>query len=330
MSRVSFERSLAAIMALVSVFAHGSVAPAAPLLVSIVLNTTPKSLQNIGADAMRDALGDQSHGHISIDERIGGFVGSDNLILGATQSGAVNVTVLSGSVVGSVVPEIGVFDIPFLFRDATHAKAVTSGPVFATIAAKFPEKGLVLLALGEQGFRNVTNSKHPIKTPADLAGLKIRLVPNEIYQMTFKALGAEPVPMEFPLVYGAMKDGRIDGHENPLSTIASNRFWEVQKYVSLTGHFFAPIAFVANRDFFQGLDAADKAALIAAARAGAEATWAAAAAADAKGLEDLRKGGMEITDNLYRQAFVDAVKPLEPEFEKRFGKDLIAEIRSTH
>jgi tripartite ATP-independent transporter DctP family solute receptor len=320
---------LPGILGLAILISLGRGALAAPVLVSLVVNTTPSSQQNIGADAFRAALVQQSRGRITVDERSGGFIGGDNLVLGATQSGAVNVTVITGSAVVPIVPEIGVFDIPFLFRDAAHAKSVTQGPVFATIAAKFPERGLVLLALGEQGFRNVTNSKHPIRKSADLDGLKIRLLPNEIYTMTFKALGAEPVPMDFPQVYGALKDGRIDGEENASSTIASNRFYEVQKYVSLTGHFFAPIAFVANRDFFEGLNAADKAAVIAAAQAGAEATWTAAEAADAKGLDEMNRGGMEITQDVDRQSFIDAVKPLEPEFEKRYGASLLAAIRST-
>jgi len=305
-------------------------AGASPRLVSLVYNSNVNSPQQIGADAFRSALLAQMAGRVAVDERGSGALGSENAILAGIQVGAVNVTVISASVVASVVPDLGVFDIPFLFRDAAHAKAVAEGPVGAAIATKFPDKGLILLAIGKQGFRNITNSKRPIRTPADLAGLKIRLIPNEVYQMTFKALGAEVVPMEFPLVYSALKDGRIDGQENPISSIAGSRFQEVQKYLSLTSHFFASIVFVANRDFFQGLDPADQAALIAAAKVGAEATWQAGAETDAKSLGELRKGGMEIIETVDRQPFVDAVKPLEPEFEKRFGKETLAAIRSTH
>jgi tripartite ATP-independent transporter DctP family solute receptor len=222
---------------------------------------------------------------------------------------------------------MSVFDIPFLFRDVAHAKAVMQGPVGAQIATKFADKGLVLLAFGKQGFRNLTNSKHPVRTPDDIKGLKIRVIPNETYKMAFQALGAEVIPMDFPLVYAALKDGRLDGQENPVPTIASSRFEEVQKYLSLTGHFFAPIAFVANRAMFEQLDPADQEALRAAAKAGAEATWE--AQLDPPKLQELRAGGMEIIEKVDRQPFVDAVKRLDPEFEKRFGKELIAAIRST-
>src|SRR5882672_12505373 len=103
--------------------------------------------------------------HLVVDTRAGNSVGSENAILAAPQSGAVDVSVLTASVVSSSVPQLGVFDIPFLFRDAAHAKAVAQGPVGAAIAAKFADKGLTLLALGKQGFRHITNSKRPIRTP---------------------------------------------------------------------------------------------------------------------------------------------------------------------
>jgi tripartite ATP-independent transporter DctP family solute receptor len=300
---------------------------ASPRLISLCFNSQLQSPQQFGSDVFRDKLLALAGNHFVVDQRGSGALGSENAVLAATRTGAVDLTVISGGVVSSVVPELGVFDIPFLFRDAAHAKAVAQGPVGAAIAAKFADKGLTLLALGKQGFRNITNSKHPIRTPDDLKGLKIRVIPNPVYLMTFKALGAEAVPMEFPLVYAALKDGRLDGQENPVPTIASSRFYEVQKYITLTGHFFAPVAFIANRAMFEQLDPSDQAALIAAAKAGAEATWQ--AQLDAPELEQLHGGGMDIIEKVDRQPFVDAVKPLEGEFEKRFGKDLLAAIRST-
>ena len=135
--------------------------------------------------------------------------------------------------------------------------------------------------------------------------------------------------MEFTLVYPALKDGRIDGEENPVTTIVNSHFDDVQKYASLTGHFFGATAFVANRETFEALKPAEQAAIRAAAKEGAEATWKAGAEDEAKKLEQLRKNGMEILDNVDRQPFIDALKPLEPEFEKRFGKDVLAQIRAT-
>jgi tripartite ATP-independent transporter DctP family solute receptor len=296
-------------------------------MISLVFNSQVGSPQQFAADEFRTKLLALSGKRIIVDQRGSGAFGSENAILAAAQSGAVDLAVISGGVVSSVVPALGVFDIPFMFRDAAHAKAVAQGPVGAALGAKFADKGLTLLALGKQGFRNITNSKRPIRTPDDIKGLKIRVISNEIYPMTFKALGAEVIPMDFPLVYAALKDGRLDGQENPVPTIANSRFYEVQKYLTLSGHFFAPIGFVANRAMFEALDPADQAALITAAKAAAEGTWQ--AQLDAPKLEQLRNGGMEIVEKIDRQPFLDALKPLEPEFEKRFGKDVLAAIRST-
>ncbi|MCL8483153.1 TRAP transporter substrate-binding protein [Bradyrhizobium denitrificans] len=300
---------------------------AAPRMLSVAYNAQPQSPQQMAADEVRAKLIGAAGRSFVVDERGGGALGSETAILAATRSGAVDVSVLSGPVLGPVVPEMGMFDIPFLFRDAAHAKAVAEGPVGAGVAAKFADKGLVLLAVGLHGFRNITNSKRPIITPDDVKGLKIRVLPNAVYQMTFKALGADVVPMDFPLVYAALKDGRLDGQENPIATIASSRFDEVQKHLTLTGHFFSPVAIVANRAMFEQLDPSERSALIAAAKGAAEVTWT--SKINMEKLDLLRQKGMQVVETFDRRAFVEAMKPLEPEFEKRFGKEALAAIRST-
>lgn len=303
---------------------------ASPRLISLGFNSSLNNPQQIGADAFKQELDKYFKGRVSIDERGTNTFGSENALVAGLQAGALDVTIVTGPVIGPVVPEFSVFDVPFLFRDSAHVKAVVEGPIGQAIAAKFPDKGLVLLAIGEQGFRNVTNSKHPIMTPADLKGLKIRVLPNDVYKMTFQTLGADVVPMEFPLVYAALKDGRIDGQENPYSSILSAGFQAVQKYMTLTRHFFAPIAFVMNRETFESFSPADRQAIIEAAKVAAEAQRVFTAKLAGQQLEALKQGGMQVVEVVDRQPFIDAVKPLEPEFEKRFGKDLLASIRSTH
>lgn len=296
-------------------------------MVTVAFVSQLQNPQQVGADAMRERLLATSSNRFVVDERVGNALGGESFVVSATRAGSVDIGVTSGGVVSAVVPEMSVFDIPFLFRDAAHAKAVMTGPVADQIAAKFAAKGLVLLAFGKQGFRNITNSRRPIRSPEDLKGLKIRVVPNDMYMMTFKALGADASPLDYPLLYTALKDGRLDGQENPLSSIAGSRMYEVQKYLTLSGHFFAPIVFFANRETFEKLDPADQAALKAAAKAGAEATWQ--AQTDSERLAQLKNAGMQVVEQVDRQPFIDAVKPLDAEFEKRFGKDIITAIRST-
>ncbi len=148
--------------------------------------------------------------------------------------------------------------------------------------------------------------------------------------MTFQALGADVVPMEFPLVYGALKDGRIDGQENPLTTVVTSHLEQVQKYLSLSRHFFAPIALVMNKETYDALDPEDMAVVIGAAKLAAEATRTMGAQGGAANLDTLKKSGMDVVETVDRDAFIKATASLEPEFEKRFGKDLLADIRAAH
>src|SRR3569833_2049397 len=133
-------------------------AGASPRMVSLALSSQLNNPQQIGADAFRDKLLASPGKRFVVDQRVGTAIGSENTILTAARSGAVDVAVISGGVVSAVVPGMSVFDVPFLFRDVAHAKAVMQGPVGAKIGAQFADKGLVLLAFGKQGFRNVTNS----------------------------------------------------------------------------------------------------------------------------------------------------------------------------
>lgn len=307
-----------------------TVAGASPALISVTYNASEDNPQAIGAAQLEKTFRAHAERRVVLDLLAGSSVGSEGALVTAVQQGAADICVVAGLAVSSVVPELGVFDVPFLFRDSAHAKAVVEGPIGRAIAAKFPEHNLVLLAIGEQGFRNLTNSKVAVRTPADLQGLKVRILNNDVYKMTFKALGAEPVPMDYPLVYDALKEGRIDGQENPLGSIASNRMYEVQKYVSLTQHVFGITLFLMNKQTYESLDAADVVAFTEAARAGAEATRVAIAQSEAKNLELLKNKGMTVVDTVDRDAFRASLASLEPEFEKRFGKAFLDDIRAAH
>jgi tripartite ATP-independent transporter DctP family solute receptor len=317
---------LAASLGLYFAPSHGQASPA---ILSLVFDSQIGNPQQIGAEALGKAIADRLGERLVIDLRGGGTgnLGSENAVLEAVGQGAVDIAVLTGPVVTPVVPEFGVFDVPFLFRDAAHVKLVAEGEIGRGIAAKFTARGLVLLAIGEQGFRHLTNAKHPIRTPGDLKGLKIRVLPNEIYKMTFQALGADVVPMEYSLVHAALKDGRIDGQENPFKTMVAAHMAEVQRYLSLSSHFFSPVAFVMNRDSFASLDPVDQAIVLESARSAAEATRALGARETAENLAVLTQAGMQVNE-IDRDAFIKATAPLEPEFEKRFGKDLLAAIRA--
>jgi tripartite ATP-independent transporter DctP family solute receptor len=134
------------------------------------------------------------------------------------------------------VTEFNVFDLPFTVPNEKAADAIFDGPIGAKLATALEAKGIKLLAYYENGFRQLTNSAHPVKSPADLKGLKIRTMQNPIHLEAFRAMGANPTPMPFSEVFTALQQKTIDGQENPIPTIWLSKFYEVQKYVSMTGH----------------------------------------------------------------------------------------------
>src|ERR671927_99536 len=136
--------------------------------------------------------------------------------------------------IATIVKEFGVIDFEFTIASYAHAEALLDGPGGKALFDRLAEKGLVGLAYWDLGFRNVTNSKRPIRKPEDLEGLKLRVIPNPVFLDTFRAFKANPVPMPFAELYGALESKAVDGQENPFAVILSNKFYEVQKYVSAT------------------------------------------------------------------------------------------------
>jgi tripartite ATP-independent transporter DctP family solute receptor len=179
----------------------------------------------------------------------------------AVRTGAIQVVWIGMAFLSRTVPELEALSLPFLFSSREQAFRVADGPIGKEIDRKMADKGLTLLGFMELGARHVTNSKRPIKTVEDLKGLKIRLQPNETHLATFRALGANAVAMDVKELYPAMQQGVVDGQENPYAVIAANRYFEVQKYMSNTSHFFDFITVVAHRKSFEALPAAQQKAV---------------------------------------------------------------------
>lgn len=196
----------------------------------------------------------------------GGVFGSDAQVLTSLQSGSIDFSTMNTGILQSLVKEFAVVDFPFLFNDAREVDAIMDGPVGKHLAEKLPEKGLVSLAYYDLGFRNLTNSKRPIKKLEDLQGLSIRVIQSPIYIDTFNALDAKAVPMAFSEVYFALEQKKIDGQENPFSVIAANKLDSVQKYLTVTRHIYNPQSFLMSRKTWDRLNKEEQEVLVAAAR----------------------------------------------------------------
>ncbi len=255
----------------------------------------------------------KTNGKVEIELYHSGQLGNERELIEQVMYGAVDFIVSASAPWANFVPDMMAFDLPFLFRDRPHAYAVLDGPIGQKIGSKLSDEGLLFLGFWENGFRHASNSTRPVKTPADLKGLKIRLMENPIHLATFSALGALPTPMAWPEVFTALQQGTIDGLENsPVIYITANLF-EVQKHISLTGHFYSPSVFTANEANFKALPADIQKIILECAEDAKQFERKYHEESDDEYLAQMRAKGMVITE-VDKQPFIDAVAPLYKEF----------------
>jgi len=253
-------------------------------------------------------------------------LGAERESVEGVQLGTLDLTLNSTGPLPNFVPEVAILDIPFLFRDYAHARAVLDGPIGQELLGKFPAKGMVGLAWAENGFRHMTNSKHAVNVPDDLRGLKMRTMENPIHIEAYRQFGILPTPMAFTEVYTALQQGTVDGQENPLSVITAAKLDQVQKYLSLTGHVYSPAVFLMNKAQWDKLSAIDKQAFLEAATEGVKANRARVDDDERKAVAELRAKGMTVAENIDRTKFQAALGPAYADFGKRFGQANIDRI----
>lgn len=244
------------------------------------------------------------------------------------RTGSIQMTWVGMAFLTRTVPELEALSLPFQFSDRDQAFRVTDGPIGAEIDRRIANKGVTLLGFMELGARHVTNSKRPIRTLEDFKGLKIRLQPNETHLASFRALGANAVAMDVKELYSAMQQGVVDGQENPFSIITANRYFEVQKFVTNTGHFFDFIVVIANRKAFEALSPANQKAVREAMNVTIRYQRERAKIQDADALAEIKRRGMtydEVSPKLVADMRT-ATSGIVEEVKKRAGADLVARV----
>lgn len=317
----------AAIVALAACPAIARAAPEMTLNLGFVGGTNAPEAIAMGQFA--DEIKEKTDGRIEIRLQGGGALGGDREVIEGVQLGTVDMTVVSTSIVVNFAPEFAIFDIPFLFRDFDHAQAVLDGPIGQELLDGLPQKGLVGLAFGGMGFRELTNNVTPVRSPADVKGLKIRTQQNEMHIAVWRELGALPTPMAIPEVYTALQQGVVDGQENPVGAIINNRFGEVQKYISLTDHAFTPLVLLITPSVYSSLSEEDKQIFVAAAKNAMARNRKEVDKVLTSGLETLKSQGMTVVADVDKAAFRAKLDGIYAEFAKRFGEDKLKAIEET-
>ena len=294
----------------------------------ISISIAQNSHQGIGIDTFAKEVERRTSGRIKVQPFYSGSLGGERESIEAVQLGTQELTLTSSGPVPNFVPAARILDIPFLFRDKAHARAVLDGPIGQEMLKEFESKGFKALAWAENGVRHMTNSKRAVNAPDDLKGLKMRTMENPVHVAAYKGFGIITTPMAFPEVFTALQQGTVDGQENPLSVIMAAKFDQVQKHLSLTGHVYSPAIFLMNKAAFDKLTPADQASFIEAAKEATKANRARVDEDDAKGVAELRGKGMQVIDNVDKARFQAALAPVYVEFDKQFGKANIDRIRN--
>ncbi len=241
-------------------------------------------------------------------------LGSDEEMMQKLKLGTLDMA-LPSTVMSSQVDLFGIFEMPYLVKDRAHMQRIEKEIFWAKLEPEAEKKGLKVLAVWENGFRQITNNKRPIKVPADLAGIKLRVPGGKWRVKMFQAYGANPSPMKFSEVFTALQTGVMDGEENPFTQIYSAKFQEVQKYLSLSGHVYTPAYLTVGKTKWESLPPDVRKILEETAKETQAYVYQVAAADDAELLGKLKQAGMQVND-VDKEAFIAASRPIYEEFSK--------------
>ncbi len=267
-----------------------------PRLIRFGYGLNEQSNQGRAAKVFAEQVEKTSGGKMKVRAIGAAALGPDVQMQQALIGGAQEMMVGSTATLVGITKEMALWDTPFLFNNAREADAILDGPIGDKVKAKLEDKGLVGLVYWENGFRNLTNSKRPVAKMEDLDGIKLRVMQNEVFLNSFKTLGANAVPLPFSELFSALETKAVDGQENPFNTILSSKFYEVQKYLSVTNHVYSPWIVLVSKKWWDGLSKDEKKVLMDAARSSRDFERKDTRDEAARALGDLKAKGMQINE----------------------------------
>ncbi len=301
-----------------------------PRLIRFGYGLSENSNQGRAVKFFVEEMSKRSGGKLKVKSFADASLGSDIQMQNALIGGAQEMMVGSTATLVGIVKDFAVFDLPFLFNNEQEADAVFDGPFGRKLADKLEEKGLVGLVYWENGFRNLTNSKRPVEKVEDLKGIKLRVMQNPVYIDMFNSFGANAVPLSFSELFTAMETGTVDGQENPVTTIQSSKFYEVQKYLTISKHVYSPWIVLASKRWYDGLSADERKILNEAAAASRDFERKDSREASKQSIAYLKDKGMQINElsNAELGRMREMVKPAMDKFAADGGADLLNELQA--
>ncbi|MDR2180205.1 MAG: TRAP transporter substrate-binding protein [Synergistaceae bacterium] len=267
----------------------------------------------------------KSDGRIKVELYPNGQLGGDRELAESVQMGTLQIALPATSVLAGFDKRFQVLDLPFLFTTREAAFEALDGELGAKLDSFLPAKGFGCLGYIENGFRHITNNKKPVTHPDDLKGVKLRTMENAMHIAFFKRLGANPTPMSFGELYTALQQGTVDGQENPFTLIYESKFYEVQKYVSATGHVFSVVMLLSNKKFMDSLPEDLRTVVADAAAAFVKEHRRIMPGAEEENMKVLEKNGMALNQLTPEQKkpFVEATASVYQEFEADLTKEIM-------
>lgn len=270
----------------------------------------------------------RTNGNIKVNIYPQGQLGSDKQMIDGSRSGIIDFTMVGLNNYSGLMPESAAFTLPFMFPDRATAYKVLDGAPGKEVLKNMEKFGLKGLGYPENGYRNMTNSKHPIRVPADVKGLQMRVNNSKALNDMFNELGANPQQLPVAELYTALETGVVDSQDHPIGVTLSFKFYEVQKYLSLTQHAYSPLVFTMNLKKFDKLSASEQAIISEVAAEAVALQRELSIAKEDEMIEELQAGGMEVNRDVDGAAFQAAIKPVWSAFIAENGDDMIKKIEA--
>ncbi|ADY14479.1 TRAP transporter substrate-binding protein DctP [Sphaerochaeta globosa] len=324
---------LVALVATVGVFASGaseSGTAAAPKKVVVAHTGNERTTYQTGMLAFKSELESLTNGRF-VCEIYPATLGGDKVLMEGLQIGTVDFAEVNTSVVTSIVPELSVLDLPYLFASSEHVYKVLDGEIGAQMLALVQAKaGIVPVAYWENGFRYFTNDVRPITKPDDLKGIKMRSMQSATHLASYRLWGADATPMSISEMITAMQQGVIQGHDNNADTVVANSMWEYQDYFSESGHFYGSKVLAFSPSFWKSLSSEDQKLFVQAVNYARDIQRKEVSVRFEKSIQTLQENGMNVTrkKDIDTDAFIKSVQPVWDEYKNKYGDELIKKIES--
>ncbi len=283
--------------------------------------------QHTAAKKFNDLLKEKSKGEIKLSLFPDSTLGNAQTMIGAVRGGTIDIEMSGSPNFSGLEPKLNVIDIPFIFKNREHAYAVLDGEIGQGLLKDLEAQGLKGLAFWEVGFRSFTNSKHPVKSPEDIKGLKVRTNQNPMYIQAFSLLGANPVPMPLSELYTALETRAVDAQEHPVGIFWSAKLYEVQKHLSLTNHGYTPLIVVMNKAKFDSFSPELQQAILDSAKEAGNYQRQLNLENEKDIITKLQKAGIEVIEELDNKPFKAIIEAdVRKAFIEKNGSELVEKI----